>query len=95
MKSDDPHGVYLMNMAQRELGAFMRAVTEVYGSEEAMLAAGDWLDEFDATDELPGFAIGDWRRITIAAAERLANRLSALGNRAAMYARGRVLCDMP
>ena len=95
MKSDDVHGVRLMNIAQRELGAFMSAVSEVYGFEEAMLAAGDWLNVFEATDELPGFAISDWRRITIAAAERLANRLSATGNHAAMHGRGRVLCDMP
>ena len=79
MNSDDPHDVCLMNMAQRELGAFMSAVREGYGSEEAMLAAGDWLNEFEATDELPGLTIGDWRRITITATGRLANRLSVRG----------------
>jgi hypothetical protein len=75
VSSDDPHRVRLMNMAQRELGAFMSAVTEAYGSEEAMLAARDWLNELEATDELPRPTIRDWRRITIAAAARLANRL--------------------
>src|SRR5437867_723447 len=35
----------LMTMAQRELSAFIRAVTELFGSEQARLSAEDWLDE--------------------------------------------------
>ena len=76
MNSDDPQLARLMNLAQRELGAFMIAVTEAYGSEEGELAADDWLNELGATDELPDLTTRDWRRITIAAAARLANRLT-------------------
>jgi len=71
-----PHLIELMNLAQRELGAFMIAVTQAYGSEEGELAADDWLNELAATDELPHLTTPDWRRITIAAAARLANRLT-------------------
>jgi len=35
-----PSDVDLMVIAERELGAFMRAVTELFGPEQARLAAG-------------------------------------------------------
>jgi hypothetical protein len=34
-----------MTMAERELGAFISVVTELFASEQARLAAEDWLDE--------------------------------------------------
>jgi len=34
-----------MTMAERELGPFISAVTELFGSEQAKLAVEDWLDE--------------------------------------------------
>ena len=43
--SDGPTFVKLMTMAERELGAFISAVTELFGSEQVSLAAEDWLDE--------------------------------------------------
>src|SRR3981189_3024400 len=43
--SDGPTFAKLMTMGERELGAFIRAVTELFGSEQARLAAEDWLDE--------------------------------------------------
>jgi len=64
-------------MAERELGAFISAVTELFGSEEAGLAAEDWLDELVLLDALPGLTSRDWRFITIAASARLANRVNA------------------
>ena len=76
MHSENRQLARLMNMAQRELSAFMIAVTEAYGSEEGKLAADDWLNELVARDELPDLTIRDWRRITIAAAAQLANRLN-------------------
>src|SRR4051794_17165415 len=70
-----PTCVELMAMAQRELGTFLRAVTELFDSEQARLSAEDWLDELESVDSLPGLACDEWRRITIAAGARLASRL--------------------
>ena len=61
----------LIVLAQRELGAFVRAVEESYGSEQATLSAADWLDQLESRTR------GDWRAVTIAAAERLASRVAA------------------
>jgi hypothetical protein len=38
---------HLMASAERELAAFMRAVSEMFGAEHARRAADDWLDELD------------------------------------------------
>ena len=65
--SDGPTFAKLMTMAERELGAFIRAVTELFGSEQARLAAEDWLDELVLMEALPGLTSRDWRSITIAA----------------------------
>src|SRR5262245_50344266 len=62
----------LMTMAQRELSAFFRAVTELFGSEQARLSAEDWLDELASMDRLPGATSRDWRAVTIAVLARLA-----------------------
>jgi hypothetical protein len=62
----------LMAMAQRELSAFIRAVTDLFGSEQARLSAEDWLDELASMDCLPGSTSRDWRAVTIAALARLA-----------------------
>ena len=43
--SNGPTFAKLMTMAERELGAFISAVTELFSSEQARLAAEDWLDE--------------------------------------------------
>jgi hypothetical protein len=68
--------------AERELGAFMSAVTELYGSEQARISAEDWIEEFESRDGLPGLTIREWRLITIAAAARLADRLIEVGHQA-------------
>ncbi|HTT19744.1 MAG TPA: hypothetical protein VMG82_12390 [Candidatus Sulfotelmatobacter sp.] len=39
----------LMTMAERELSAFFRAVTQLFGSEQAELSAKDWLQEPGST----------------------------------------------
>ena len=67
----------LVASAERELGAFMKAVTETFGSKEGRLAAEDWVEELESTLEHSGVSSHDWRSITIAAASRLAKRLSA------------------
>ena len=73
--SDGPTFAKLMTMAERELGAFIGAVTELFGSEQATLAAEEWLDELLLMEALPGLTSRDWRLITIAASARLANRV--------------------
>ena len=75
--SDGPTFAKLMTMAEREIGAFISAVTELFGSEQARLAAEDWLDELVLMETLPGLTSRDWRLITIAASARLANRVNA------------------
>ncbi len=65
-----------MHLAEHELSAFVRAVTQLYGSEEAKLAAEDWLDESDLMDSPPLWTNRNWRAVTIAASARLANQLT-------------------
>jgi hypothetical protein len=63
-----------INMAERELSAFIRAVTELFGPEQARLSTEDWLDQSELMDS-PYTATGkEWRAVTIAASARLANR---------------------
>jgi len=48
--SDSPADADLMVIAERELCAFIRAVTELFGPEQARLAAKDWVDELELMD---------------------------------------------
>jgi len=66
-----------MEMAEREFSAFIRAVKELFGPEQAQLSAVDWLDVSELMDIQPRSTSRDWRAVTIAAAARLANRLNA------------------
>src|ERR1700730_9864256 len=52
--SHSPADVDLMVIAERELGAFIRAVTELFGPDQARLAAEDWVDEVEIMDALAG-----------------------------------------
>src|SRR5271157_2621824 len=63
-----------INMAERELSAFIRAVTELFGPEQARLSTEDWLDESELMDSPHGGTREDWQAVTIAASARLANR---------------------
>jgi hypothetical protein len=65
-----------VHMAERELAAFMRAVTEMFGLEQAMGSAEDWLKESELMDSPLRSTIRDWRAVTVAAAAGLANRLA-------------------
>jgi hypothetical protein len=60
---------------ERELGAFARAVNKLFGSAHVGRSIEDWVEEFESVDWQAGGAIPDWRRITIAAAARLASRI--------------------
>jgi hypothetical protein len=63
-----------INSAERELSAFIRAVTELFGPEQARLSTEDWLDELELKDMPPRPSSRDWRAVTVAASARLANR---------------------
>jgi hypothetical protein len=67
-----------MEIAERELSAFIRAVTELFGPEEAKLSAEDWLGEAELIDSLPQSTSQTWRAVTIAASAMLANRRTSL-----------------
>ena len=71
-----PADTDLMIIAERELGAFIRAVTELFGPEQAGLAADDWVNELELMDALPGPTERDWRSVTVAASVQLARRLN-------------------
>jgi hypothetical protein len=56
-------------LAERELSAFITAVAELFGPEQAKLSVEDWLVEFELEDRSP-------RSVTVAASARMANRLN-------------------
>jgi hypothetical protein len=64
-----------IQIAEAELSAFMLAVAECYGAEQARLAAEDWLQESEFMDGRARSTRRAWRAVTIAASARLANRL--------------------
>ena len=68
------HYAELAFTAERELGAFLAAVRQGFSSEAASRAGDYWLEAFEAADPPANQAHPDWRRITIAAASRLATQ---------------------
>ena len=65
-----------MHLAERELSAFIAAVAELFGADQARMSVEDWLDESELMDVSPRSTRRDWQAITIAASVRLANRLN-------------------
>jgi len=65
----------LVRKTERELGAFISAVTELYGAEQARLSAIDWLDQFESINDASEYTTHDWRLVTVRAAVCLVNRL--------------------
>jgi len=63
-----------IKMAERELSAFIRAVDELFGAEQARLSKQEWLGELELRDVLPRATSRDWRAVTVAASARMANR---------------------
>ena len=68
----------LMIRAERELSAFFCAVAELFGPEQATLAAKDWLQQFEGMKNLPT-STRDWRLMSIEASARLARRINSNG----------------
>ena len=66
----------LLSTAERQLAAFARAVHELFGSEQARQSAEDWIEELELTYWPTGAAAPDWRRVAMAAAARLARRVT-------------------
>src|SRR6516164_1405033 len=68
----------LFNRAEKELAAFVAAVSTLHGEEQARAAADDWLLELTAFEQPCKGASPDLdlRSVTIRAARRLAQRLS-------------------
>jgi hypothetical protein len=64
-----------MITAERELSAFFSAVAELFGQEQAVLAAKDWLQQLEVMADLPTSS-RDWRLMSIAASARLAKRVN-------------------
>jgi hypothetical protein len=62
--------------ANRELAAFIAAVTKLYGAEQATLSVEYWLDKAQEMDSPAWLPARNWRAVTITASARLANRLS-------------------
>ena len=66
----------LVVRAERELSAFFSAVAEMFGSEQATLAAKDWLQQFEGMKN-PPTSTRDWRLMSIEASARLAKRVNS------------------
>lgn len=73
----DPDCAGPMNLAERELTAFFRAVTDLFGTEVAELSAKQWLHELEITEDLPA-STREWRWVTVKASAWLANRMKVL-----------------
>lgn len=65
--------------AEKELSAFIRAVDELFGAEQAHRSALDWIEELELMDWPSGRSIPDWRRATLAASARLGASMSGSG----------------
>ena len=70
-----------VHLAERELASFIGAVKELFGPEQALLSADDWLDESELMDCAPRSTSRDWRAVTVAASARLANRVTGARDR--------------
>jgi len=64
----------LLASAERELSAFVTAVSQLFDAEQGRKAAKNWIEELERTDWPSGAPVIDWRKVTIAAAARLASR---------------------
>ena len=60
-------GADMMVIAELGLGAIIGAVMELFGPEQARIAAEGWVDELESVDTLPGPTRRDRGSVTIAA----------------------------
>ena len=57
--------------AEKEMSAFVTAVHQLFGAEQARQATETWMEELERTDWQSESPLIDWREVTIAAAARL------------------------
>jgi len=69
-RSSNSSGAEEMHIPERELFAFICAVEQLFGPEQAKLSMEDWLAEFERMDAPPDSS-RDWRAVSIAAATKL------------------------
>jgi hypothetical protein len=62
----------LIAEAEKELGAFVSAVSELFGSVAAARAAGYWIELAEAVSSAAVEGCPNWRKLTIVASCRLA-----------------------
>jgi hypothetical protein len=72
----NPQLLSFTQRAEHELASFHRAVTELYGPQEAARAAEDWLRAFESSSSTTPAGVS-WNRIAQSAASRLASRLGS------------------
>ena len=65
--------------AEMELKSFVRAVTRLYGPDEALRSISDWVEECEQLLWPHNGSAPDWRGATSAAAARLSKRVTATG----------------
>lgn len=65
-----------LDMAEREFSAFFASVETLFGREQAILSAEDWLDGIEQVLGPNQPCRRDWRAVTIVASSRLAHRLA-------------------
>ena len=58
-------------LAEKELSAFISAVHELFGPEQARRSALQWIEELELMDWPSGKSTPDWRRATVVASARL------------------------
>ena len=68
----------LLISAECEIAAFRAAVTESYGAAQEELAIADWLEAMEAAEWSIPNIMPNWRKFTIAAALKLADRVCCL-----------------
>jgi hypothetical protein len=58
--------------AERELLAFVSAVSELFGPEHSRISFESWMQELESTDWPAEQEIPDWRQVSVRAAARVA-----------------------
>jgi hypothetical protein len=66
---------WILATAEKEWSAFVAAVYQLFDAEQARQAAESWLEELEWMDWPGEDTVTHWRRVTIAAATRLASRV--------------------
>jgi len=65
----------LVSLGERELAAFIRTVTELFGADQAHVAAEDWLESVALLDCASPRPSHSWRLVTIAATTQFLERV--------------------